>query len=314
MANTTYHHTKVAEYRLKANKALHKTATLFGRNPRSTLVALFFTAADAITLYILWESFLAAQSALFLALLVITQAACLDLPMAVAGGIVKAYSQKLETQKTTLIAITALSLAAFLLVFIPNGYFRMATRDTMIDSSDGFVDEMSVDTETAIDPETGAPIEPTEETEEDSGLAAGGWLMVLLPLATSICSFVCDYVLSDPLDDKVYILDTQITDHENYENELMAEQAEIGDLQAFNEQQKAIERGKLDAFLLVLDSQNDLLKQIVRILFMEIADGDADAISRIEQNAKEILEAKGIDLNHLVIDDSLILPKDSMAA
>lgn len=299
MMRSTYHHSKVAEYRLKANKAIHKSESLFGRNPRSMLIALLFTIADAVTLFVLWAEFLAEQSGLFIGILVGVMAICLDIPMSIAGSMIKACTQKLVGMKETVI-ITALALVAFLIVFIPNGYFRMNTRDQLVSSGDGlegmtYTEEETTETTTA------------EEEAEDDTLKPAGWLMVLLPLSTSICSFVCGYQLSDPLDEKLSVLDEQIVDHENYITEMDAELAELGDDQAaYAEQKRQAEQKSLASFEETIESQGALVKQIVRVLFME-AMNDPDAISRIEENARALLEKNGVDLQPLEVDRGQIL-------
>lgn len=289
MFNTSYHHKDAAAFREKAVKTIHKTKSLFGRNLRATLFTIAFIAADAIGMYFLWLKYLSSTSNTVLFSLVISLALGMNLPAAIAGANLKEASQGLATRKLAWIMLT-LCFIAFLVVFVPNSLFRLESRDTLIEkSTDTGVEDIMAEESTA---------EADPEAAEDKSVWYAALVFVAAPLMTSIASGMLGFYLTDPLDDALFLLDDQIVRHSNMKIMLNAELEEVGSVEAYMDEARQTEEERLRAFTTQLQAERNLMHQLARVLIME-ALHDPDKLSRIETNARKLLEQNGIEASAL---------------
>lgn len=232
--------------REKTRKLTYKPETIYKSIAVSVLATFAFCTADFTALYSMWNSLLGASNFILNIVMVVAMALLLDLPMAVAAFAVKGAKQGLY-KKTTAKVVLALAIVAFLLVFVPNIPFRMATLSTIIE----------------------------EDTGEDAMKVAGLFLAVL-PLATSVGAFAITYFAAEPLATKTFFLEREqikleanILDTQQHITEAKTEAEYIETL-------IAREEDMYNSAVASVDAEADVLKQRARLeIAKKIADPDA---------------------------------------
>lgn len=155
----------------------------------ANIATLLFVALDFAVLYSRWET-VQTESWYFVALIALSSAAILDVPMMLAGKKIVEYQNKL-TSKGSMIVVVSLSAIAFLLVFGFSIWFSYVTRNVTFQDA-----EVSTLTNNM------ATLNQSESGNSTSVLVAALFSGVL-PLGTSIASLVIALMTHHPIDEKL---------------------------------------------------------------------------------------------------------------
>ena len=159
-----------------------------------TLLTMFFMVADFVPLNARWTS-VQEESYILVGLLAAVSAVCLDLPMYIAGNTVRKFMDGLVNKKRML-SILILALLAFFIVFIPYALFSFSTKESVFQAA------TPLESSSVLGMNWGATSEGNPLSVTHAALFS-----TLLPMATSISSFVSGIVLYKPIDaelDKLY--------------------------------------------------------------------------------------------------------------
>lgn len=154
----------------------------------ANVATLLFVALDFAVLYSRWET-VQTESWYFVALIALSSAVILDVPMMLAGRKIVEYQNNLKS-KSSMIAVVSLSAVAFLLVFGFSIWFSYVTRNATFQDAEAstLINNM-------------AALNQSESGNSISVLVAALFSGVL-PLGTSIASLVIAVMTGDPTKQK----------------------------------------------------------------------------------------------------------------
>lgn len=155
----------------------------------SNIATLLFVALDFAVLYSRWET-VQTESWYFVALIALSSAVILDVPMMLAGKKLVEYQNNLKS-RNSMIIVVSLSTAAFLLVFGFSIWFSYVTRNATFQDAEAstLINNM-------------ATLNQSESGDSISVLVAALFSGVL-PLGTSIASLVIALMTYKPIEEKL---------------------------------------------------------------------------------------------------------------
>lgn len=232
----------------------------------SNIATLLFVALDFAVLYSRWET-VQTESWYFVALIALSSAVILDVPMMLAGKKIVEYQNRLAS-KTSTVVIVLLSAIAFLLVFVFSIWFSYVTRNATFQDAEAstLINNM-------------AALNQSESGNSVSVLVAALYSGVL-PLGTSIASLVIALMTTKPNENKLKKITAA---------RVLAEEHLIHIRQGIAENNVFIERGRG-----LLARENDLYRQFVDSVY-------AQELIR-KQAYREALEEKCTpdEINHII--------------
>lgn len=273
--------TSFSSLRERAVDALYQAASLFGRNRTAMVITVLFVIFDSVSLYMLLNLAFAPSHELAMFATIFSLALCLDVPLGIAGSEVKRAKQRLCSWKHAILTLV-IAILAFLLVFMPFFFFRLDTADQMFDLNDGS-GLVSMVENTEAEPE-----------ESSDATVSGGILLALMPLVTSLSSFLINFILADPLGDQLFCLEQTRARLQNKIVKLQSALAEAGDPDTYAGMLFELEEGRYAAMKEKLSTQRLVLKQVFDVLLMQYL-AEPEAISRIEDHAQKLLGENRID-------------------
>lgn len=240
---------------------------------------MIFVCVDSYSCYSCWNSS-QTQSVTMNILMTVGCALTLDVPpMLCAYALVKYKQGMLSKSKAKVITIGTIAVVSLVIC----GYFafRIVTKDLIFDSvSSGGI--------------TNAVAQGTESTTQNSNsnlfpaIYSG-----IIPLATSITSFIATYLTASPLKDRIHKLrNAKITTEANIADLNMAI-AEAEDVTSYSDYLIAREDDLYAHFLDELEAQKMVLKQIARVVIMEKL-SNPDAISELTESGHTLNNNSGI--------------------
>lgn len=232
----------------------------------ANVATVLFVALDFAVLFSRWET-VQTESWYMVALIAVSSAVILDVPMMLAGKTIVEYQHKLKS-KSSMILVVSLAAVAFLLVFSFSIWFSYVTRNATFQ-----------DAETSMLVNNMATLSENESGESQSVLAAALFSGVL-PLGTSIASLVIALITYKPIEEKCKKISKA---------RVMAEEHLLHLRQGIAESQAYIERGKT-----LLAREEDLYNQFVESVYAQ---------ELVRKNAyREALEEKCSldDVNHII--------------
>lgn len=243
------------------------------------LVVMFFMLVDFVCLKVVWNIVMT-ENPFFVICVAAACAVVLDLPMSIAAKVLKKYNQglcdKKEKNQTIILAI-----AAFTIAFVFSFCFRIFTKD--VSFSPG-TEETLTNTLTV-----------TAQTDtSDPSILVAALFNGVLPLLTSLASFIVSYYMCDPLKIKLGKLEkgriglqanihqaekalAETASSEQYCNELIAREGDL--YQEFMDQ---------------LDADALALKQMVRVLIMRKL-GTPEYVSAMSKAGAKLTQTYEID-------------------
>lgn len=285
-------------------KRLSKPGSLWESKLLGTLAVIIFVFIDFQCLRASWD-LVQLESSLFIFCTAVACAIALDVPLAIGAIALKKYCHKLisRTEKN-MVLIPAI--IVFALAFACNFGFRLTMRNNTfeIGSSSNMVN-------TASTAETGAnsPNAPGDaavlesdaaNSKNQSAILLAGIYSGLIPLLTSLSSFVISYFSCNPLQDELVKLEKEKIGLQSHITEAQKELSEIQSSEEFCAGLIARENDLYREFGCQLDADAFSAKQLVRLLLMKklkTAD-DITAMSNAAQklmrssNANEIPESQ----------------------
>ncbi len=154
----------------------------------ANVATILFVALDFAVLFSRWET-VQTESWYLVALIAVSSAVILDVPMMLAGKALVEYQQKLKS-KSSMIFVVSLAVAAFVLVFCFSIWFSYETRNATFQDAE---DSMLINNM--------ATLAEGERGGSKSVLVAALFSGVL-PLGTSIASLVIALLTYKPKDEK----------------------------------------------------------------------------------------------------------------
>lgn len=266
--------------RLWRNKLTNKADSVYSISSVANIATLLFVLIDFICLYTVWNT-VQTESYIMIALIAIGCAVCLDVPLAIAGTALKSYHQKLRDKNSALI-VMLLAIITFILTFVFAFWFRLETKDLTFDVSSA---------STLTNTMAGGT---TTDDNDSNAVVVAALFNAIVPLCTSIASFVISYFAANPLDFKIARLDQAIItlDSNLAEIEQVCQEAEK--IQEYKYYLLAREEDMYRHFCESSEAQGLVRKQAVRFVIMEKL-GTPDDITLLTESGEKVnQEVKGI--------------------
>lgn len=267
--------------RLWRAKGLNKADSIYASSLVANIATILFVVIDFICLYTVWNT-VQTESSLMIAFIAIGCAVCLDVPLAIAGNALKSYHQKMKNKSSTMIVII-LAIAAFLLTFIFAFLFRVETKDLTFDISSS-----STLTNTLAEP-------IVEESGSSNAVTVAALFNAVVPLCTSISSFVISYFAANPLGERISKYDAAIITLDSNIAEI--EQA-IQEAEKIDEHEKFLRENEEQCKKVYIDecrARGLSLKQFALVEVMRILK-NPDDISQLVEIGNELNESEGVGL------------------
>lgn len=263
----------------KRENKLARADNIYSSSYIGFILTLVFVIIDSFCCYSCWNA-AQTQSLPMNILMTIGCALTLDVPpMFCAYALVKHKQGLLSKEKAKLITIGTIITVSLVLC----GYFafRIVTKDAIFDSaSSGGI--------------TNAVAQSAGDTNQNSNsnlfpaIYSG-----IIPLATSITSFIATFLTANPIKDKIHKLrKAKITTEANIADLNMAI-TEAEDVTSYSDYLIAREDDLYAHFLDELEAQKIILKQIARVVIMEKL-SNPDAVSELTESGNTLNNNSGI--------------------
>ena len=206
----------------------------------------------------------------------------LNLPLAVVGSKLKEYRQGL-CQRSDCILLMSAAIALFLLVFIINFIFRIDIRDVAFEFN---LDEGKFNS-------FGKAV-PQPSSDKDLFIIPAVFVG-MLPLFSSLASFVISYNAYNPLQNKIKALKASII---HLDNDISGLRAAIAEAENKQDHCKTLLAREQDLFIShtnIITAVAEQLRQKARIAVMERINGSPEEISVITDSAKASVNSMELD-------------------
>ena len=295
--------------RVKRAKSIYKPDNLYARQLTNYLAILVFFSIDLFCLATVWN-LVQLDSPFYAWSVAVGCALALDVPLAIGAIALKKHHHGLMDKKEAMITLV-LSVIVFAIAFVFSIGFRLVTKDLTFDVGT---------TSTLIN--TAGVNEASNENNTTIWFAA--LFNGVVPLLTSISSFVVSYFSTNPVNDKLKTLETErITLQANLlEADMALSQAD--DAITHCNGLLAREKDLYKEFIEKLNSENQSLKQLARIILMEKLGNSNDVTALTESGVKvynelKHLEEPGGELesfigNHFINKDNIINTTNKLVA
>jgi hypothetical protein len=266
---------KLDNYKTRAKRveALNRPDNIYARAWFSNIAVLAFVFIDLFCLKVVWN-LVQTEDPMYVWCVAFACAAALDVPLAIAAIALKRYQQGLCTKAECNI-ILILSIAVFATAFVFSFAFRVLTRDLSFDVGTGatLTNTLASGTET--------------DDSNVSTILFASLFNGVIPLLTSISSFVISYFGCNPVDMKLAALEKERI--ELQANILEAKRA-LAETETAAEHCKGLiarEKDLFAAFLDTLNADEKWMKQVVRVVLMKILNSPEEVTAMIE-SAEEL--------------------------
>lgn len=260
--------------RTKRVTRLNRAESIYGKQWFSNLIVFAFVCIDMFCLKVVWN-LVQMEDPLFVYCLAFACAAALDVPLAIAAVSLKKYHQGLCGKKSTTL-IVILSVIVFLIAFVCSFGFRIITKDLSfeIDSSSALMNTMAASASTNTD---SFPV----------------WIAAIyngiVPLLTSLSSFIISYYSSSPLTAKLANLEKERIALQTNIIEIEEALLQAGTSRNYCAELIARENDLYKEFLCKLDLETLRLKQLIRVILMEKL-SEPENITILSQSAKNLYQ------------------------
>ena len=265
--------------RVKRENKLARADNIYSSSYIGFILTLVFVAVDSFCCYSCWNA-AQTQSITMNVLMTVGCALTLDVPPMFCAYALTMYKQgMLPKSKAKVITIGTIAVVSLVIC----GYFafRIVTKDLIFDSisSGGITNAVAQGAESTT---------PNSNSNLFPAIYSG-----ILPLATSITSFIVTYLTASPLKDRIHKLrKAQITTQANIADLNMAI-TEAEDVTSYSDYLIAREDDLYAHFLDELEAQKIVLKQIARVVIMEKL-SNPDAVSELTESGHTLNNNSGI--------------------
>ncbi len=244
-------------YGSRAERAAYidKADNIFANGVFGDLAVFLFVLIDFVCLRVVWN-LVQTEDPFFINCIAVACAAALDVPLAIAAKVLKKYNQGLyDRQEKNLIMV--LSVAVFTVAFVFSFCFRIFTKDLSFDIG------------------TGSTLTNTLSVTAETDTAGGGTSVLVaalfngvIPLLTSIASFIISFFGYDPLKIKMGKLEEGRIGLQANIHEVERALTETTSAGEYCHELIAREDDLYQEFMNQLDADALALKQMVRVLIM----------------------------------------------
>lgn len=266
--------------RVTALKRVSSPGIIYAKKWVSVFATALFVAADAVCLYSTLNS-LSVSNPFMIILITAVSAFVLDVPMAYAGWKYKSYQQGLESKHNAFL-VMILAVVSFIVTLIFYFALRIVTRDLVFDVGASSTLTNSV-----------SQIEQQTDTSASRTILIAAIFNGIIPLVTSLASFLVTFATTNELDDKINKIKTSKIRKQSNIIDLNVALTEAGKKKEHCKKLMSREKDMYDAHQSQIDMQIANNKQLARIIIMQKLN-DPQAINDISESAREInQEVKG---------------------
>lgn len=263
----------------KRENMLARADNLYSSSYIGFILTIIFVAIDSFCCYSCWNA-AQTESIAMNVLMTIGCALTLDVPPMFCAYALTMYKQGMLS-KSKVKVITIGTIAVVSLVICGYFAFRIVTRDLIFDNaaSGGITNAVAQGTEST--------------TQNNNSNLFPAIYSGIIPLATSVTSFIVTYLTASPLKDRIHKLrKAKITTEANIADLNMAI-AEAEDVNSYSDYLIAREDDLYAHFLDELEAQKIVLKQIARVVIMEKL-SNPDAVSELAESGHKLNSNSGI--------------------
>lgn len=242
-----------------------------------SIATVFFIIADFVPLYIKWTA-VQQDNWYFVALLAAVSAVILDLPMFLAGRVLREYLDGLRT-KSSMFSIVVPAVAAFFIAYIPFLIFSLATKDAT------FEEALPLGVSTAFSFDN-----VSKEASNPMSVTIAAIFCAVVPLGTSISSLVVGLCTYKPIEERLKKLAWVKTLAEEHKTSLLEGNAQLSKREQLlkKREEELFENFKREVY-----TQEQIRIQAYEEALEECL--DADGILRVTENAFDLLVGTNFD-------------------
>lgn len=279
-------------------KHLSRPGSFWESKLLGTLAVILFVFIDFQCLKATWDLVQTEDSGYILCT-AIACAMALDIPLAIGAiALKKCHHRLISKAEKNIILIPAI--IVFALAFACNFGFRLTMRDSTfeIGSSSNLVNTASaIETDTPNNPEdTAASEADSPNGNNQPAILLAGIYSGLIPLLTSLSSFVISYFSCNPLRDELAKLEKEKIGLQSHITEAQKELSEIQSSEEFCAGLIARENDLYREFACQLDADALSAKQLVRLLLMKKLK-TAEDITAMSNAAQKLMHDRKADEN-----------------
>lgn len=262
------------ETRAKRISNLNKPETIYAWTVLNYIAVAFFVLVDWYCLKVVWN-LVQTESSFFVWIIASACAVALDVPLAIAAFVLKKYHQGLCSKNEKDISVL-LSVSVFVVAFIFSFVFRVYTRDLSFD----------IGTSSTL---TDSLVTSTDVENEHPVILVAAVFNGVIPLLTSISSFVLSYFSSNPL---AFKLSRREKERVSLQANILDAEKALAEAETSEEHCRALiarENDLYHSFIEQLDAKALELKEYSRILVMDKM-SDPDNITTVSKSSSKLLE------------------------
>lgn len=272
--------------RIKLVDKINKPESVYASEMLGNVLTLLFVGIDLACLYSVWNG-VQTENPIMIILIAIGCAVCLDVPLAIAAHAFAAYKQGISN-KSKAYTILIISVVLFVIAFVFTLVFRVINKDVFDTSSaSGLVNTMN----------SNADIVEQGESDTPKIMIAALFTGVL-PLLTSLASFVVNYFSAKPLDKKIAQLKKSKITYESIiaEYEAILEESETAEEHC--SELMAREKDIFEAEKQKVYTESEIAKQNVRLEIMKKIQASPEAITQITEESKKLINKNDYDVSN----------------
>lgn len=254
---------------------LNKPDTVFASSWLCGLIVLGCVFVDLLCLKVIWN-LVQTENPIFIWSEAAACAVALDVPLAIAGTAVKRYHQGLSSKKGKNIVLI-LAIAVFSIAFVCSFVFRLYTGHLSFDIGTGSTLTNTMEATAA------------ENSTNDTAVTVAAVFSGIVPLLTSISSYIFSYFVYDPLGTKIVRLEKERVGIQSNILEVEKALIQAENSEIYCKSLIARENDLYHGFLSRLESDGLELKQLVRILVME-KQKSPEEVTEVAKGGQELLE------------------------
>lgn len=272
--------------RIKLVDKINKPESVYASEMLGNVLTLLFVGIDLACLYSVWNG-VQTENPIMIILIATGCAVCLDVPLAIAAHAFAAYKQGVSN-KSKAYTILIISVVLFVIAFVFTLVFRVINKDVFDTSSaSGLVNTMNSNADV---------VEQGESDTQKIMIAA--LFTGVLPLLTSLASFVVNYFSAKPLDKKIAQLKKSKITCESIvaEYEAIFEESETAEEHC--SELMAREKDIFKAEKQKVYTESEIAKQNVRLEIMKKIQASPEAITQITEESKKLINKNDYDVSN----------------
>ncbi len=265
--------------RAKRVKNIYAPDNIYAKKITAILAVIIFCGIDLLCLSTVFN-LVQTENPVYAWSVALGVAIALDVPMAIGAIALKKYHHGVMNKNEAMITLV-LSVIVFAIAFGFSFAFRLVTRDLTFD----------IGTSSAmVNMAAGAAAESTGTSSEDTAILVAAIFNGVVPLLTSIASFVVSYFSTSPVNDKLRTLEAELVAlNANIADADKAIAETRGGASEFCRGLVAREHDLFPAFFSHIGSHNQMFKQLTRVIVMEKL-GRPDDISAVTDSARRLYD------------------------